>query len=169
AFMHYQARLDGFFARRNAAQFARPLPAARPWPGNLGGKIEPTILFGDRYDFELGGLRFEILHTPGETPDHATVWIPRYKAAFVGDNYYRAFPNLYTLRGTQPRWALEYVASLNKVLALKPEILLPSHGLPLRGNAEITRHLTRYRDAIQYVHDEVVKGMNAGKDAYTLM
>src|SRR5262249_24015940 len=28
---------------------------------------------------------------------------------------------------------------------------------------------TRYRNAIQYVHDEVVKGMNAGKDVYTLM
>jgi alkyl sulfatase BDS1-like metallo-beta-lactamase superfamily hydrolase len=168
-FMHYQARLEGFFGLRNAAQFARPLPAARPWPGNFGGRIEPTILFGDRYDSELGGTRFEVLHTPGETPDHATVWIPRYKAAFVGDNYYRSFPNLYTLRGTQPRWALEYVQSLNKVLALKPEILLPSHGLPIHGNSEITRRLTRYRDAIQYVHDEVVKGMNAGKDVHTLM
>ena len=29
--------------------------------------------------------------------------------------------------------------------------------------------LTRYRDAIQHVHDEVVKGMNAGKDVFTLM
>src|SRR5262249_21159738 len=29
--------------------------------------------------------------------------------------------------------------------------------------------LTRSRDAIQYVHDEVVKGMNAGKDVFTLM
>ena len=56
-----------------------------------------------------------------------------------------------------------------RVLALEPEILLPSHGLPLQGNGEITRQLTRYRDAIRYVHDEVVKGMNAGKDVWTLM
>jgi alkyl sulfatase BDS1-like metallo-beta-lactamase superfamily hydrolase len=52
---------------------------------------------------------------------------------------------------------------------MKPEIVLPSHGLPVRGNDEITRRLARYRDAVQYVHDEVVKGMNAGKDVYTLM
>jgi alkyl sulfatase BDS1-like metallo-beta-lactamase superfamily hydrolase len=168
-FMHYQKRLDGFFAVRNAAQFSRPRPKPEPWLGNYGAKIEPTILFEDKYAFELGGLKFEIYHTPGETPDHATVWIPKYKAAFVGDNFYESFPNLYTLRGTQPRLALEYVKSLNQVLALKPEIVLPSHGLPLHGNAEITRQLTRYRDAIQYVHDEVVKGMNAGKDVYTLM
>lgn len=55
------------------------------------------------------------------------------------------------------------------MLALKPEILLNGHGDPIRGNAEITRLLTRYRDAIEYVHDEVVKGMDAGQDVFTLM
>ncbi len=168
-FMHYQARLNGFYARRNAAQFALRIPEAGPWPGNYGARIEPTILFDEKYEFELGGVKFEIYHTPGETYDHLTVWIPKYKAAFVGDNYYESFPNIYTLRGTQPRWALDYIKSLDRVLALKPEIVLPSHGLPIHGNAEISKRLTRYRDAIQYVHDETVKGMNAGKDVWTLM
>jgi alkyl sulfatase BDS1-like metallo-beta-lactamase superfamily hydrolase len=168
-FMHYQKRLAGFFARRNAAQFRLELPPAGPWAGNFGAKIEPTILFGDHYEFTLGGLEFEIFHTPGETPDHLTVWIPRYKAAFPGDNYYESFPNMYTLRGTRPRWALDYVASLNKVLTLRPEILLPSHGRAVEGNAEITRRLTQYRDAILYVHDATVRGMNEGKDVFTLM
>jgi alkyl sulfatase BDS1-like metallo-beta-lactamase superfamily hydrolase len=168
-FLHYQARLEGFFAGRNAAQFGRTRPAQKPWPGNYGAKVEPTILFDDKYEFDLGGLKFEIYHTPGETADHATIWIPKYKAAFVGDNYYRSFPNLYTLRGTQPRWALDYVKSLNRILELKPEIMLPSHGLPVRGADRVARELTRYRDAIQYVHDEVVKGMNAGKDVHALM
>ncbi len=168
-FQHYQTRLNGFFARRNAAQFSLRIPDPGPWPGNYGAKIEPTILFDDKYEFELGGVKFEVFSTPGETPDHATVWIPKYKAAFIGDNFYESFPNMYTLRGTQPRWALDYVNSLNKVLALKPEIVLPSHGTPIIGNAEIVKQLSRYRDAIQYVHDETVKGMNAGKDVWTLM
>ncbi len=168
-FVHYQARLNAFFADRNAAQFSLQRQTPGPWPGNAGGRVLATILFDDRYEFELGAMKFELFHTPGETPDHLTVWIPQLKAAFVGDNFYESFPNIYTLRGTQPRWALEYVRSIDKVLALKPEILLPSHGTPIRGNAEITRKLTRYRDAIQYVHDETVKGMNAGKDVFTLM
>ncbi len=169
-FQHYMARLNGFYGLRNAAQFALPIPAAAPaWPGNYGAKIEPTILFDDKYEFELGGVKFVVMSTPGETYDHATVWIPKYKAAFVGDNYYDSFPNIYTLRGTQPRWALDYVNSLNKVLEFKPEIMLPSHGLPVTGNAEITKRVTRYRDAIQFVHDETIKGMNAGKDVWTLM
>lgn len=168
-FQHYQARLNGFFARRNAAQFSLRIPDPGPWRGNYAAKIEPTILFDDKYEFELGGVKFEVFSTPGETPDHATVWIPKYKAAFIGDNFYTSFPNIYTLRGTQPRWALDYTNSLNKVLALKPEIVLPSHGTPIIGNAEIVKQLTRYRDAIRYVHDETVKGMNAGKDVWTLM
>ena len=167
-FVDYQCRLSDFFARRNAAQFGLNEASMQ---SHLRGeqRTPPTITFDDHYDFELGGLKFELFHTPGETPDHLTVWIPRYRAAFVGDNFYASFPNLYTLRGTTPRWPLEYIASLNKVLALKPEILLPSHGDPIQGQAAIAAAVTRYRDAIQYVHDATVRGMNEGKDVYTLM
>ena len=170
-FQHYQTRLAAFYAKRNAAQFGGNLGAGPPaaWAGNYGAKIEPTILFDDKYEFTLGGLKFEAYRAPSETYDHLMVWVPKYKAVFTGDLYYESFPNIYTLRGTEPRWALDYINSLNAVLALKPEIVLPSHGLPIRGNNEVTRRLTRYRDAIQYVHDEVVKAMNAGKDVYTLM
>lgn len=175
-FVHYVARLEGFFAPRNAAAFNRAPPSVGPSAGNFGGKIEPDILFDETYKFALGGVEFDLFSTPGETPDHLTVWLPAYKAAFIGDNYFgittpepNSFPNLYAIRGTKPRWALDWIKSLDTVLALKPEVVLNGHGEPIIGNAEITRRLTRYRDAIQYVHDETVKGMNAGKDVFTLM
>jgi alkyl sulfatase BDS1-like metallo-beta-lactamase superfamily hydrolase len=175
-FVNYVTRLEGFFAPRNAAAFQRKAHAVGPWAGNFGAKIEPTVFFDEKYDFALGGMKFELFSTPGETPDHLTVWIPALKAAVIGDNYAgvgvpepMSFPNLYAIRGTKPRWALDWIKSIDTVLALKPEVVLNGHGNPIIGNAEITRRLTRYRDAIQYVHDEVVKGMNAGKDVYTLM
>lgn len=168
-FLDYQERLAGFFASRNAAQFNFPQRPAGPWRGNHGAEQLATRTFDETYEFTTGGVKFELMHTPGETPDHLTVWVPKYRAAFIGDNFYESFPNLYTLRGTQPRWALEYVRSIDKVLALRPELLLPSHGEPIHGNAEISKRLTRYRDAILYVHDAVVAGMNTGKDAFTLM
>ena len=37
------------------------------------------------------------------------------------------------------------------------------------GKDEIRRQLQKYHDAIVYVHDAVVAGMNAGKDVHTLM
>ena len=138
--------------------------------GNYSATIPATILFNDKYVFELGGVRFELYHTPGETYDHITIWIPDYKIAFSGDNFYRyLFPNLYTLRGTKPRWALDYVNSLNKIIELKPEILVPGHGMPVYSNELITGLLTKYRDIISYIHDETVKGIVEGKNKYSLM
>ncbi len=171
-FLQYTERLAGYFARSNVAQFGgvsgagatkRATAAVEP------NRANPTVLFDKTHTFTVGDTTFELLHTPGETPDHLTVWIPKLRAAFVGDNFYESFPNLYTLRGTRPRWALEYVESLNRVLALEPELVLPSHGPAIRGRDEIRRQLSRYRDAILYVHDATVKGMNEGKDVLTLM
>lgn len=175
-FVNYQFRLQGLFGERNAAQF----PALARGQGgqarsiteqveNFGASIEPTILFDREYRFELGGIEFVVMHTPGETYDHLSVWIPEYKAVFVGDNYYSSFPNMYTLRGTKPRWALDYVESIERILALEPEIMIPSHGQPVIGNNNIQVAAGRYRDAILYVHDQTVLGMNQGKDVHTLM
>lgn len=174
--VNYVTRLAGFFAPRNAVVFKHPLPDVGPWAGNFGATIDPTIFFDEKYEFTLGGVKFELFSTPGETPDHLTVWLPAYKVAFIGDNYAGAgipepmsFPNIYAIRGTKPRPALDWIKSIDTVLALKPEIVLNGHGDPIFGQAEVTRKLTLYRDAIQYVHDETVKGMDAGKDVFTLM
>ena len=174
--VNYVTRLEGFFTPRNAVAFNRPVAAAGPWAGNYAATVEPTILFDEKYAFTLGGVKFELLSTPGETPDHLTVWLPASRIAFIGDNYAGAgmpepmsFPNMYAIRGTKPRPALDWIKSIDTVLALKPAIVLNGHGDPIFGEAEIVRRLTRYRDAIQYVHDETVKGMDAGKDVYTLM
>lgn len=175
-FVNYVKRLEGFFAPRNAAAFNQTPKERVPWAGNFAATVDPTILFDQEYQFNLGGVDFHLFSTPGETPDHLTVWIPAYKAAFIGDNYSgvgvpepNSFPNLYAIRGTKPRWALDWAHSLDAVVQLKPEIVLNGHGSPIFGNAAITKLLARYRDAIQYVHDETVKGMDSGKDVYTLM
>jgi alkyl sulfatase BDS1-like metallo-beta-lactamase superfamily hydrolase len=171
-FLHYQERLKGFFTRRNAAQFGFGLAASDSSltvTGNYDANIPVDITFNESHSFKLGDLSFEVISTPSETHDALSVWIPERKAVFVGDLFYRAFPNIYTLRGTKPRWALDYVNSLNKVMALAPEILIPSHGEPIYGSDQIQKALAQYRDAILHVHDAVVLGMNAGKSVDTLV
>ena len=170
-FLRYQKRLGELFIQRNGAQFGFDLTAPSSSISNesSGVNMLPNTLFDKDLNFTLGQEKFEILHTPAETYDALTVWMPEHKAAFVGDLFYQSFPNIYTLRGTKPRWALDYVDSINRVLALSPEILLPSHGEPIFGNDNINREMIRYRDAIQYVHDETVNGMNEGRDVYSLM
>jgi alkyl sulfatase BDS1-like metallo-beta-lactamase superfamily hydrolase len=177
-FRNYQTRLEGFFLARNAAQYNAPrgalggparASAVDTNPGNYAAPPLADVLFDKEYKFKLGDLTFDCLSMPGETPDMLNVWIPELKAVFIGDNYYASFPNMYTLRGTLTRPALNYVRSIDKVLALKPEIVLPSHGVPIVGAENVRKVLTQYRDAIVYVHDATVRGMNEGKDAFTLM
>src|SRR5262249_54448437 len=154
--LNYQKRLNNFYAFRDKTQFGHDYPTDEQWAGDFGAKQLADIVFDEKYTFTLGGITFELFATPGETPDHLTVWIPKLKAAFIGDNYNPGvFPAIYTLRGTKPRWALDYVTSLDRALSLKPEILLLGHRMPITGNAEITKQLTKSRDAILYVHDAV--------------
>ncbi len=74
-------------------------PQARP---------EPTITFRDRYEFELGGLRFELISTPGgETTDSMVVWLPQHRICFSGNLFGALFghiPALITIRGDRYRF-----------------------------------------------------------------
>ena len=167
-YMHYRERLAGFFQYRNEAQFLAP-PRKIESKGNFAAEIPTTFLFDQEHEFELGGLTFRMLHTPGETWDHSTVWIPELKAAFIGDNYYSSFPNIAAVRGAPPRFALDYVTSIDRVLELDPDLVLVAHAPPLKGKEEIQKTLGEYRDAIEYVHDATVRGLNEGKDVYTVM
>jgi alkyl sulfatase BDS1-like metallo-beta-lactamase superfamily hydrolase len=167
--VEYHKRLEAFFSKRERAQYQGENSGIVPQNAKYGVQVRPTVFFDQNYEFSLGGTRFELYHTPGETPDHATVWVPKYRAAFTGDNYYESFPNLYTLRGTKPRWPLDYINSLNRVLALRPALLLPGHGRPIHGETAIAARLTQYRNAIQHVHDSVVKKMNEGKSVFESM
>jgi len=45
------------------------------------------------------------------------------------------------------------------MVELSPDIMVPSHTLPVYGADEIKTRLTNYRDAIQYVHDQTVRLM----------
>ena len=166
-FLKYQDLLAGFYARRNAIVAGGPapsLPESRP-----ASAVLATTFFIDRDTFRSGGVTFEMIHTAGETPDTAAVWIPERRAFCTGDNFFSSFPNISTLRGSPPRWALDYIKAIELGLSLEPEVLLPGHGEPIVGKELVRRKLTEYRDAIRYVHDQTVKGLNEGLDVHTLM
>jgi alkyl sulfatase BDS1-like metallo-beta-lactamase superfamily hydrolase len=78
-------------------------------------------------------------------------------------------PNLYTVRGEKLRDPIGYVHALDRVIELEPKLLLPAHFDPIEGKAYIVKTLEVTRDGVQYVYDETVKGMNAGKSVYELM
>jgi len=126
------------------------------------GIIRPNQTFSDTLDVELAGVQFHLEHAPGETNDQILVWLPEKRVLLPGDNIYRAFPNLYTIRGTPYRDVAAWVRSLDRMRALRPAYVVPSHTRPLEGEDDIQETLTVYRDAIQFVHDQTIRGMNLG-------
>jgi alkyl sulfatase BDS1-like metallo-beta-lactamase superfamily hydrolase len=125
--------------------------------------LRPTKTFTDQLKLDIAGFSIVLEHAPGETDDHIFLWLPDHDVMICGDNFYRAFPNLYAIRGTAYRDVLQWVQSVDRIRGHHPTHLIPCHSRPLTGQDTIHQALTDYRDAIQYVHDQTVRGMNQGQ------
>jgi len=126
------------------------------------GYIRPDVIFNDNLELNIAGIKIELFHAPGETNDQLFVWLPDHKALLPGDNVYKTFPNLYTIRGTTHRDVIGWVNSIDHMKTFDAEFLFPSHTKPIIGKEEIKEILTIYRDAIQYIHDQTIRLMNEG-------
>jgi len=137
------------------------------------GAPNPTVLVEDRLTLEVGGRRLELIAVPGgETTDSLVVWLPEERICFSGNTFGPLFahvPNLVTIRGDRYRDALTVVDTIETVRALGAETLVTGHFEPVKGAALIDGELSRLRHAVQHLHDETVRGMNAGTDVRTLM
>ena len=69
-------------------------------PDSKLGFIRPTKTFSDTLEAEEAGIKFKLIYAPGETDDQIVVWLPEQQTLIAADNFYWAFPNLYTIRGT---------------------------------------------------------------------
>ncbi len=175
----YDARLTRFRQARSAFRFADIFPKvfkayAEAGYTKLNPQDAPTadILFEDRHALSIGGLEIVLIGQMGaETNDSLVVWLPKQRICFTGNLFgcpFGHFPNLVTIRGDRYRDALVCAQAAQTVLDLEPEVILYGHHAPIVGADLIRRELTAIRDATSYVHDEVVEGMNAGKDIATL-
>ena len=131
-------------------------------PESTFGFVPPTKTFSDVLEQDVAGVHMKLIHAPGETDDQIVVWLPEKRVLICADDFYWAFPNLYTIRGTPFRSLKNWYRSLDMMRDLSPEYLVPCHTRPITGNEKIQQILTDYRDAIQFVHDQSIRGMNTG-------
>ncbi len=171
----YLKELEPYFWHRNRTLF----PFMPEEPPNIGliatGGVVPslTVQNGQPHKFSQGGVEFEIHALPGaEGADNIVLWLPQRKILFSGDFFgplFPQFPNVFTMRGEKIRKPVEYINSLEKIIELGPEMIVPSHKDPITDKAVIMEGLVKMRDATRYVHDKIVEGMNAGKTVEQLM
>jgi glyoxylase-like metal-dependent hydrolase (beta-lactamase superfamily II)/ubiquinone/menaquinone biosynthesis C-methylase UbiE len=161
----YVTRMLPYRKRVTALQFGFQLKPRQRGVAMVGeienGYVAPNILFDEEYRFREGNFTFELFHTQGETVDHLMVWIPELRALLPGDLYYAKFPMLSNpMRPDRP--VLAWAESLERMRAFKAEYLVPSHGNPVTGAAEIDLVLSNYALAIRHVHSETIKLINDG-------
>jgi glyoxylase-like metal-dependent hydrolase (beta-lactamase superfamily II) len=87
--------------------------------GSTGARM-PTHSFSGASSCEIGDTDIELHEAHGETHDHLFVHLPARRTLLPGDNYYAAFPNLYTLRGTSPRPIRAWIDSLDAHAQARP-------------------------------------------------
>ncbi|MFI3264594.1 MAG: alkyl/aryl-sulfatase [Rikenellaceae bacterium] len=116
----------------------------------------------DKQTITISGVTLELERTYGETMDHLVIYYPEKKIIFPGDQFYKSFPNLYAIRGTEYRDVQKWVAALDTVLSYEAEVMAQGHTRPVIGKDEVKRVVTNMRDAIKYTFDKTIEGMNKG-------
>ncbi|XP_076802974.1 linear primary-alkylsulfatase-like [Clavelina lepadiformis] len=157
------SRQFGIYLTKNVEHLDSGIgPYLRAGPNSEATFPQATHTIDKEASYELAGIKFTLFHTPGETDDQITVWIPEWKVVLPADNIYEAFPNLYPIRGAPPRSCDKWFRSLDKVRRLRAEHMVPSHTRPVSGAENIYSIITHYRDAIQFVHDQTLRLINEG-------
>jgi alkyl sulfatase BDS1-like metallo-beta-lactamase superfamily hydrolase len=126
--------------------------------------IAPTVLVDDTLDHVVAGVRMVHSWAPSEAIDEIITWFPDLNVLQSAEVIQgESFPNLHTIRGSRYRDPQQWFRSIDKHLRPLPaEFMIPSHGRPLAGKAEVARVLQDYRDAISFVYDQTLRYMNLG-------
>ena len=91
-----------------------------------------------------GGESLQALHTAGHSSDHVVSWHEGSRTAFTGDLVIRGGSVM--IDGSRGGDLGSYVAALERLLALRPRILLPAHGPEVHDpSAVLSEHLEHRR------------------------
>ena len=104
---------------------------------------KPTLTF--HYDFIIDGgdLTLHLLPTPGHTPDHISIYIPKIRALLVGDAAELPFPMAHS-----PQALPTLRASLQTLADLHADYALYCHAPPTSGPQLILENIA-YFDALE--------------------
>jgi len=125
------------------------------------GYVAPTTMFRGGETLRIAGLTVEVTHAPSDADDSVTFWFPDIGVS-VQNIVWPTLFNVFAIRGEAYRDPQVLLPGIDHVLSLNAEHMLGAHGPPLSGRAEITARTTRYRDSIQFLWDQTVRGMNKG-------
>jgi alkyl sulfatase BDS1-like metallo-beta-lactamase superfamily hydrolase len=121
----------------------------------------PDILYRDTMVLRLGGITLHLQHAMGETDDATWVWIPERRTICTGDLFLWSCPNIGNPFKVQ-RYEVEWAQALEAIAAREPAALAPGHGPAIIGAEAVREACLDTAQALRWLHDEVVRRLNAG-------
>jgi glyoxylase-like metal-dependent hydrolase (beta-lactamase superfamily II) len=113
-----------------APALAARFPTARfrkmPWSDRDGRWPVPWDPIAAGESIAAGDATLAAIHTPGHAPDHLSFWHDETRTLFCGDLAVKG-TTIYIPADSRGDLA-DYLASLERVIALQPTRLLPAHG-----------------------------------------
>lgn len=148
---HYRTRERPAEARAFFVRHGIPMdrlghvPTAGEWWGPMYSPAEPEVHLEDGMRLEVAGFPVEVVATPGHTPGHCILRLPREELLIVGDHLLpRITPHVGWYPGGPPDPLGDFLDSQRKVQGLEARAVLPAHGDVYRDHrrraAQIIRH-----------------------------
>lgn len=165
------------YGRGIVEQFALALPEDGPdgsvnvglgfWYRNPGhapftpGFLPVTHPLTGSGKLEVAGMQVEFQHAPSDSDDSINYWFPEIGTC-VHNSVWPALFNVFPIRGEEYRDPRVLIPGVDQIIAWGPEYLVGAHGPAIVGAAQIRAKATRYRDSIQFLWDQTVRGINRG-------
>lgn len=136
-------------------------PAHRP---STRGHLPVTVDVGASMSTTIAGLTVEMTHAPSDSDDSMTIWFPELQLC-VNNIVWPVLFNVFAIRGEEYRDPRMLLSGLDHVASLGAEHLVCTHGPPMTGAPIIASEVENYRDSIQFLWDQTVRGANNGLTA----
>lgn len=126
--------------------------------------LEPTVIVKDKLTIDVGGIAVELFYAPGDLDDGLAAWVPSEGVLMAGDSAYPMMPIIATPRFEHGRRPWEAIDTVDHYRQLPIEHLIGGHIGNISGKQNVYNFLTKFRDTIQFLHDQTIRAANKGMD-----
>ena len=139
----------------NQRQFQR---ADLEWPREYR---YPDLTHRNGLSLNVGGREVELYHGMGETDDATYAFLPDERVLCTGDLFICVAPNAGNPQKVQ-RYPREWAHALRHMAALRAELLLPGHGIPIAGADRVRSALLDTAEYLESLVEQTLELMNQG-------
>jgi len=115
----------------------------------------PNFTFAESAAIWLGGREIRLIHAQAITSGDTYLYLPKERILVTGDILVRPIP--FAVGGTFPA---DWIATLQKLIALNPEVVVPGHGESEGARQALEQNLRLFQRVVQEVRNAKVQGLN---------